>query len=85
VSTPELAQRFEVMTRYLQDSITFFGEKRACRILRSHLGWFVKGLPFSSRFRESLTQISSQDEALTLINAYKEKLRSQTPEDVDGH
>ncbi len=80
-STPELAQRFEVMTRYLQDSITFFGEKRACRILRSHLGWFVKGLPFSSRFRESLTQISSQDEALTLINAYKEKLRSQTPED----
>jgi len=62
------------MTRYLQNSITFFGEQRACRILRSQLGWFAKGLPFSSRFRESLTQISSQDEALTLINAYQDSL-----------
>jgi tRNA-dihydrouridine synthase B len=73
-SAPALAQRFDVMTRYLQNSITFFGEQRACRILRSQLGWFAKGLPFSSRFRESLTQISSQDEALTLINAYQDSL-----------
>lgn len=81
-STPALAQRFDVMKRYLQDSITFFGEQRACRILRSHLGWFAKGLPFSSRFRESLTQISSQDKALTLINAYQDSLENAFADDT---
>jgi nifR3 family TIM-barrel protein len=71
---PDLAQRFETMTRYLQASITHFGEERACRMMRSRLGWFVKGLRFSSRFRDAVKGITSREEALTLIDAYSETL-----------
>lgn len=38
--------------------------------MRSRLGWFVKGLPHSSRFRESIKRVSSQDEAKTLVTQY---------------
>lgn len=78
VSSPDVTYRIEMMTRYLQDAIKFFGEQRACRMMRSHLGWFVKGLRYSSRFRKGVVKISSEDEALSLINAYRDTLQSDS-------
>jgi len=78
VSSPDLAQRFELMTRYLKDSIRLFGEQRACRMMRSHLSWFVKGLHSSSKFREAAIRISTEDEALRLIETYRDILQSDS-------
>ena len=78
VSSPDVVYRFEMMTSYLKDAIKFFGEQRACRMMRSHLGWFVKGMRYSSRFRKSVVKISSEDEALSLINAYRDALQSDS-------
>ena len=68
---PDLSERFDAMTKYLNISIECFGEKRACRMMRSHLGWFVKGLRYSSRFRESIKKLSTEREALSLIGEFK--------------
>ncbi|MEJ2659045.1 MAG: tRNA-dihydrouridine synthase [Desulfobacterales bacterium] len=72
--SPNLFERFEVMKKYITTSIECFGEQRACRMMRSHLGWFVKGLRFSTRFRESIKRISTEKEALSLIKEYFEEL-----------
>lgn len=71
VKAMDIMERFDVMKKYLNTSIECFGEKRACRMMRSHLGWFVKGLRYSSRFRESIKGISTQREALSFIGEYK--------------
>ena len=71
---PNQSERFNVMATYLNTSIECFGEKRACRMMRSHLGWFVKGLRFSSSFRESIKGISTKKEALSFIGEYKKFL-----------
>jgi nifR3 family TIM-barrel protein len=68
---PKLEQRFSTMNTYIELTVKFFGERRACRTLRSQLGWFVKGLKYSSRFRESIKQISKKEEALLLVDNYK--------------
>jgi len=78
VSSPDVDSRLKTMTRYLKNAIKFFGEQRACQMMRSHLGWFVKGMRYSSRFRKSVVKISSEDEALSLINAYREALQSDS-------
>ena len=70
-----LAQRFAIMIKYLKNSVKYFGEKHACRIMRSRLCWFVKGLPGNSRFRKSITRISSEEEALSLLKSYMEILQ----------
>ncbi len=70
-SIPDIGHRFDVMIDYLKISIECFGEKRACRMMRSHLGWFVKGLHNSKRFRVSIKHISGENEALSLINEYR--------------
>jgi nifR3 family TIM-barrel protein len=67
---PDLRARFEVMETYLTSSVRYFGELHACRMMRSRLCWFVKGLRFSSNFRESIKQVSTESEALFLIREY---------------
>ena len=64
-----IALRFATMKRYLRHSVQYIGEQFACPMMRSRLAWFVKGLPNSSQFRKSITQISSEKEALDLIDS----------------
>ncbi len=68
---PSLAERFEVMLRYLRAVIAHYGEFQGCRILRSRLGWFTRGLPYGARFRESLKQISTRREAESCLAGYQ--------------
>ena len=75
ISPISLEQRMEVMTRFLANLVAHFGEQRACFIMRSQLGWFVKSLPCSSKFRQSLKQISSLNQALTLSSSYMDSLQ----------
>ena len=72
-----LGQRFAVMIKYLKTSVKYFGEKHACRMMRSRLCWFTKGLPGSSKFRQSITRISSEEETLSLINSYMTVLQKE--------
>lgn len=66
----DLAARFGLMETYLALSVRCLGELHACRLMRSRLGWFVKGLSRNSAFRESIKQLSSASEALVLIRRY---------------
>ena len=71
-----LEKRFEYMRRYYEHSIEVFGEQRACRMMRSRLGWFSKSLPLSSKFRDSIKHISTKLEGLDLITNYKNEIIS---------
>jgi nifR3 family TIM-barrel protein len=71
---PGLAERFTVMEAYIRDSVAYLGETSACFVLRSRLGWFAKGLPQASQFRNAIRQIRSQQECLALLAEYKKTL-----------
>jgi tRNA-dihydrouridine synthase B len=73
----DLNRHFEVMIRYLQESVKYFGEETACRMMRSRLCWFSKGLRNSSQFRKSINHISSEAEALQRIEAFRESLQAK--------
>lgn len=72
VQPVSIARRFEAMKEYLKVTVEYLGEKQACFMMRSRLGWFVKGLISSGRFRESIKQISSENEAQEIISSYLE-------------
>ncbi len=65
-----LVRRFEAMKEYLKVTVEYLGEKQACFMMRSRLGWFVKGLASSAVFRESIKRISSELEAQEIIDSY---------------
>ena len=70
----DLFCRFDIMIKYLKASVEYLGEKQACFMMRSRLGWFVKGMRFSSSFRESIKHISSEEQALQFIRSYRDKV-----------
>jgi nifR3 family TIM-barrel protein len=71
---PGIADRLAVMRRYAIDSVNYIGERPACLMMRSRLGWFVKGLRGCSAFRESIKRIDSLEAALEKIDAYEKRL-----------
>jgi len=72
-------ERFSAMAEYITASVQSLGESRACLILRSRLGWFVKGLPEAGRFRQSLRDIDSASRARTLLNIYEARISEARP------
>jgi nifR3 family TIM-barrel protein len=70
----DIAERFDIMIHYLKASVKYLGEEPACRMMRSRLGWFTKEMHNSTKFRESIKQLSSELEGIELINAYKDSL-----------
>ena len=71
----DIDHRFDLMLRYLKASVKYIGEEHACRMMRSRLGWFTKGMHKSSQFREAVKQLSSEKEGVELINAYRDELQ----------
>ena len=76
--THSMQDRCDAMHRYLIEAVSRYGEHQACRMMRSRLGWFVKGLPRSSHFRESIKQISTRRKAEALVCDYREFLKKYT-------
>jgi len=70
-------KRIALMQGLVDLHVGHFGEKRACHMLRGRLGWFVKGLPHSGKFRESVSRISTREEAMERINRYAALLEEQ--------
>jgi tRNA-dihydrouridine synthase B len=69
-------QQLGIIRIYLRDAVEYLGEKHAMYTMRSRLGWFVKGLPYNCRFRESIKQLTTESEALDLINTYQKKVET---------
>jgi tRNA-dihydrouridine synthase B len=74
----EDSRRIEMMLGYLRDSVRYLGEKAACRMMRSRLCWFVKGMRNAGQFRNSIRFIASEKEATELIRKYAESIASMS-------
>lgn len=66
--------RFRTMIRYLEASVACYGEIHACFMMRSRLGWFVKGLPHAAKFREAIKAVASEQDARRCIQDYQDLL-----------
>ena len=71
---PDIHARLRIMRRYAADSVNYLGERPACLMMRSRLGWFVKGLHGCSAFRESIKKLENLDQAMAKIDAYEKVL-----------
>lgn len=59
---PDVATRRDLVLEHLQALRDFYGDYRASRIARKHLGWFSKGMPQGASFRERINRADSVDE-----------------------
>ena len=78
----DLDHHIAQMIDYFKSSIEYLGEKQGCRMMRSRLGWFVKGLHSNKIFRETIKTLSNKQQGLAAINDYADYLRRRSHKSV---
>ena len=56
---PTLGQVASIIYRHAELLAAHDGEEHACRDIRKHTGWYLRGFPVGGEFRKSLAQVSS--------------------------
>ena len=56
---PTLGQVASIIDRHAELLAAHDGEEHACRDIRKHTGWYLRGFPVGGEFRKSLAQVSS--------------------------
>jgi nifR3 family TIM-barrel protein len=65
-----LETRFSLMKLYFESTLNHFGEETGCKMMRSRLSWFVKGLPHSTFFKEKIKNIINYTQGIEIIDKY---------------
>ena len=58
-STPPHLDKISYCIRHFNHMIDWHGEKRATDLIKKHFGWYIKGFPEASLFREKLVRATS--------------------------
>ena len=74
---PGRGEIFRAMENLARETVAYFGQEPACKMLRGRLSWFVRGMPGCSAFRHRLSSIQSLNHALDLIHAFEQELSNQ--------
>ena len=77
VPEPDLAERRSLIMEHYHLLSHSMGGKRAALAMRGLLLWYTKGLPHSSRFRGSITQIKDLESLVSTMDSYFSTLRGE--------
>lgn len=61
-SEPTLGEVARIILRHAELLAAHDGEQKACRDLRKHMTWYLRGFPAGGELRRSLSRVSSLDE-----------------------
>ena len=69
---PEVSNKEKLNTilRHLKMLINEKGEEVAVREMRKHIAWYVKGLPESTKIREKVNTIKTEQEITDCLTEY---------------
>ena len=64
-------ERKKVILQHLHRLVEVKGEKIAVLEMRTHIAWYVKGLPYSTELKRKLQAIETIDDIMDLIQTYE--------------
>lgn len=71
-------ERREIIMQHLLRLVEVKGETPAALEMRSHIAWYIKGLPHSAAFKRKLNDVSSINDIIDLLEEYDSVLEGDT-------
>ena len=68
-----IEERFLMMQKHLAYLMQYKNEKAALLEIRSHIAWYLKGVPHASALKEAIFKTKTIEEIETVLKEYKEK------------
>jgi tRNA-dihydrouridine synthase B len=70
---PKEVERIDMYITHLHRAVKYFGETRAVKKLRKHLGWYLKGMKNCSKIKQLINSEESLAGVLRIVNEYKQQ------------
>jgi len=71
IGDPTISERIRIATSHMDSLIDIKGEKVAMMEMRSHMAWYMKGLPGSSVVKKEIVRMNSRDAMVELLARFE--------------
>ncbi len=68
---PSKDEKIDVAIKHMGLAIKEHGEYVAVREMRKHIGWYLKGMKNSARFRDQINHMETAKEVIETLNQYR--------------
>ncbi|ADQ15374.1 TIM-barrel protein, nifR3 family [Halanaerobium hydrogeniformans] len=73
IKGPSNQQKLEIAVKHINLAVDFYGEKQAIPLMRKHIAWYLKGMPYASKVKSKVNKIFEKDKLVSLLNDYKKE------------
>jgi tRNA-dihydrouridine synthase B len=71
IDSPTNSEKIDFAIKHLNIAVDFYGEKQAVPLMRKHIAWYIKGMPYSSKIKNKVNQLFDKDRLISLLKEYK--------------
>jgi len=71
---PDYSERFAICLRHFQRALSMMGERYILTNMRKQIGWYTRGMPESTIFRQQLFQAKTRATVEALLSEYQKYL-----------
>lgn len=68
-------EKIDMCLRHYQLALKYDGERKAVREMRKHSSWYMKGLPNSSEFRNTINTTDDSEKVMKMLIEYKSYIK----------
>lgn len=74
VNYPTDIEKVEMCIRHLRSAVSHFGEDKAVREMRKHIGWYIKGIKYCTDVKNLVNAEKSSSNVIDILQKYKQAL-----------
>ena len=74
---PTLEEKITTAIKHMNLAVAEHGEYVAVREMRKHIGWYLKGLKNSARYRDQINKITDYKEVISMLEEYMQHSLTQ--------
>lgn len=71
---PKAYERIDMCIRHYKRALFYFGEDKAVREMRKHIGWYIKGLKNCTDIKNEVNYEKNSEKVLIILEKYKNQL-----------
>lgn len=71
IEPPSVSEKIDTAIEHMNMAVEFEGEYVAVREMRKHIGWYLKGIKHSARYRNEINQLTEVREVISKLSELK--------------
>lgn len=71
---PTESEKIDMCLEHYNEAVEYFGEEKAVREMRKHIGWYIKGIKNCTDIKREINYENNSGNVIKILNCYRENL-----------